>query len=169
VGRRAILFRIRSISYFFEQMIELQKKTPHMALINDYSTLINSDYVNHAGSLKNCYLIFNADFDENVHYSAIVVRVKDSMDCYMVGESELMYQDIDTKGYKNFFCESCTGCNESYFLKSCLGCSNCFACINLRNKKYHIFNEPYSKKNTLRKLKNISLVLIPDYCKFEKR
>jgi len=142
---------------FFEQMIELQKITPHMALINDYPTLINSDYVNNAGSLKNCYLIFNADFDENVLYSSIVVRVKDSMDCYMVGESELMYQDIDTKGYKNFFCESCTGCNESYFLRSCLGCSYCFGCINLRNKKYHIFNESFSKEEYFEKIKEFKL------------
>ena len=142
---------------FFEQMIELQKKTPHMALINDYATNINSDYVNHAGSLKNCYLIFNADFDENVLYSSIVVHVKDSMDCYMVGESELLYQTIDTKGYKLFFCESCTNCSESYFLNNCLGCDYCFGCINLRNKKYHIFNKPYTKEEYFEKIKEYKL------------
>ena len=142
---------------FFAQMIELQKKTPHMALIVDYSTLINSDYVGHAGSLKNCYLIFNADFCENVLYSTIVVRVKDSMDCYMVGESELMYQDIDCVGYRLFFSESCTKCSDSYFLKSCTGCDNCFGCINLRNKKYHIFNEPYAKEEYFKKIKEYKL------------
>ena len=138
---------------FFEQMIELQKKTPHMALLNTYATLINSEYVNHAGGLKNCYLIFNADFCENVLYSSIVVHVKDSMDCYMVGESELMYQAIDCTGYKLFFCESCSKCTESYFLKNCTGCDNCFGCINLRNKKYHIFNKPYTKEEYFQKIK----------------
>jgi hypothetical protein len=134
-------------------MIELQKKTPHMALLNTYATLINSEYVNHAGGLKNCYLIFNADFCENVLYSSIVVHVKDSMDCYMVGESELMYQAIDCTGYKLFFCESCSKCTESYFLKNCTGCDNCFGCINLRNKKYHIFNKPYTKEEYFQKIK----------------
>ncbi len=153
---------------FFEQMLELQKKTPHMALINDHATLINSDYVNHAGSAKNCYLVFNSDFCENVHYSTIVVSVKDSMDCYMVGESELMYQAIDSKGYKLFFSESCTKCTESYFLKSCIGCDNCFGCINLRNKKYYIFNKPYTKEEYLEKIKEYNLASNSELLKIKK-
>jgi hypothetical protein len=153
---------------FFEQMIELQKKTPHMSLVNTFATLINSDYVNHAGGLKNCYLIFNADFCENVLYSAIVVHAKDSMDCYMVGESELMYQDIDCSGYKLFFCESCTKCSESYFLKSCTGCDNCFGCINLRNKKYHIFNQPYTKEEYFEKIKEYKFDSYEELLKIRK-
>jgi hypothetical protein len=143
---------------FFEQMMELQKKTPHMALINDYSTLVNSDYVNHTGSLKNCYLIFTADFCENVLYSTILVRAKDSMDCYMIGESELIYQSINIgDSYKLFFSEDCSKCSESYFLKDCNGCDNCFGCINLRNKKYHIFNKPYTKEEYSKKIKEYRL------------
>src|SRR3989339_161021 len=153
---------------FFEQMIELQRKTPHMALVIDYATLINSDYVNHVGSLKNCYLIFNADFCENVLYSTIAVRVKDSMDCHMVGESELMYQTIDSVGYKLFFCESCSNCSDSYFLKSCSGCDNCFGCINLRNKKYHIFNKPYTKEEYLRKIEEYKLDSYEELLKIRK-
>ena len=154
---------------FFEQMIELQKKTPHMALITDHATLINSDYVNHAGSLKNCYLIFNADLCENTLYSSIVVRVKDSMDCTMVGESELMYQDINCIGYKLFFCENCANCSESYFLKNCIGCDNCFGCINLRNKKYHIFNQPYSKEEYSKKIKEYKLDNYSDLLQVQKK
>ena len=141
----------------FDQMKELQAKTPHMGMIQDYSTLINSEYVNHAGSLKNCYLIFNADFNENVHYSTVVIRVKDSMDCMMVGESELCYQDIEADGFKIFFSEGCEECREVYFSKDCTGCSNCFGCKNLRNKQYHIFNQPYSKEEYVQKLKEFHL------------
>jgi len=142
---------------FFEQMIELQKKTPHMSFLNNYTTLINSDYVNNTGSLKNCYLVFHADFCENVLYSSTIVRLKDSMDCIMIGESELMYQDINCDGYKLFFCENSSKCSESYFLKNCTGCDNCFGCINLRNKKYHIFNKPYTKEEYLEKIKEYRL------------
>jgi hypothetical protein len=28
----------------------------------------------------------------------------------------------------------------------CIGCSDCFGCIGLRNKKYHILNKPYTKE-----------------------
>ena len=153
---------------FFEQMIELQKITPHMGLVNDYATLINSDYVNHSGSCKNCYLIFNADFCENVLYSTIVVSVKDSMDCTLVGESELMYQDVNCTGYRLFFCESCSKCSESYFLKSCTGCDNCFGCINLRNKKYYIFNKPYTKEEYINKVKEYKLDSYEELLKVRK-
>jgi len=142
---------------FFGQMAELQKKTPHMGLLSDYGSLVNSDYVNAAASLKNCYLVFNADFNENVLFSNTIVHLKDSMDCQMVGESELMYQDIDCRGYKLFFCESCDNCSDSYFLKNCTGCDNCFGCINLRNKKYYIFNKPYSKDEYLEIVKEYKL------------
>ncbi len=142
---------------FFEQLLELQKKTPHMGLIVDHPTLVNSDYVNHAGDLKNCYLVFNSNTDENTHYSVLVTNVKDSMDCMMVGESELCYEDICAGGFNLFFSDDCGQCQDVYFSKACEGCTNCFGCINLRNKKYHIFNEPYSKEEYEKKIKEFKL------------
>ena len=56
-----------------------------------------------------------------------------------------------------FFCEDSKDCSESYFLKSCTGCMNCFGCINLRNKQHHIFNEPYSKEEYAKKIKEFRL------------
>jgi len=53
---------------FFEQIKEVMLKAPFMNLITGYSSLVNSDYVNHAGELKNSYLVYNADFCENVYY-----------------------------------------------------------------------------------------------------
>lgn len=35
----------------------------------------------------------------------------------------------------------------------CLSCQNCFGCIGLRNKKYYIFNKPYSKEEYETKVK----------------
>ena len=103
----------------FDQMKDLQKNTPHMSLLTDYWSLTNSEYINHAGQSKNCYLIFNADFCENVYYSNISVSVKDSADCYMIGESELCYEAIDTgSSYKIFFSENIANCTNIYFSKS---------------------------------------------------
>jgi hypothetical protein len=144
--------------HFFEQFKELQKKTPWSALIVDYSTLVNSDYVNHAGSLKNCYLTFNADFDENVLYSTLADHSKDSMDMNMIDGSELCYEGINCqKCFKTFFSEDCISCTDVYFSKGLSGCQNCFGCVNLRNKNYHIWNEPYSKEDYEAKLKELRL------------
>lgn len=139
---------------FFDQYRELQEKVPYMSLINTYSTLENSEYVNHAGSLKNCYLIFNADFNENVMYSRMVNHVKDSMDADIIGDSELCYGVINCgKCYKTFFSEDCTDCSNVYFSKNLSGCTDCFGCVNLRNKSYHIFNEPYTKEEYEKRVK----------------
>ncbi|MEK7583226.1 MAG: hypothetical protein AAB483_02380 [Patescibacteria group bacterium] len=142
----------------FEQMKELQKKTPHMALVSDYTNLVRSDYVNHAGSLKDCYLIFNADFDENCAYSNIMVHVKDSMDCTMGIDSQLLYECINySKAYRSAFCHTIEDCTDTYFSRYVSGCSDCFGCVNLRGKKYHIFNEPYSKEDYFKKIKEFRL------------
>ncbi|MBI4034097.1 MAG: hypothetical protein HY378_00930 [Candidatus Brennerbacteria bacterium] len=138
---------------FFEQLKELSLKTPYMSLITDYSTLVNSDYVNHAGTMKNCYLTFNADYCENVAYGVLVDYAKDSLDVNIFGESELCYEAINCgKCFNTFFSEDCTSCTDVYFSKDCVGCSHCFGCAGLRNKKYHWFNESISKDEFERRL-----------------
>ena len=143
---------------FFEQFRELQLKVPHMNLVVGYDSLVNSEYVNHAGELKDCYLIFNTDLCENVLYSRLVVQVKDSTDLDATLESELCYQDIVCfRSYRLFFSEHCTDCHDVYFSKNLEGCSYCFGCINLRNKKYYIFNKPHTKEDYQQKLKEFRL------------
>ncbi len=130
---------------FFEQLQELIRAVPHMNLVASYTTLVNSDYTNYASHLKNCYLLFDGDRCENVLYSKTVVGLKDSMECRMVGESELCYECIDVgRSSRIFFSEACEDSHDIYFSKNLVGCSNCFGCVNLRNKSYHIFNKPYS-------------------------
>ncbi len=143
---------------FFEQLRELTLKTPYMSLITDYSTLVNSEYTNHVGSLKNCYLVFNADYCENLYYGAVVIHAKDSMDVLCFGESELCYEVIMTgKSYQTFFSEDCNSCTDVYFSKALSGCDHCFGCINLRNKSYYIFNKKYSKEDYEKEIKKYKL------------
>jgi len=143
---------------FLQQLDELIRSTPQAALAVNYPTLVNSDYINHAATSKNCYLIFTADYCENVLYSSILLRNKDSMDCFGLGNSELCYWDVRCGGlYNTFFSEECVDCHDVYFSRYCRGCSNCFGCINLRNKNYHIFNQPYTKEEYQKKIKEFRL------------
>lgn len=142
---------------FFEQLHELIKKTPHMAMIQDYASLVNSEYVNHAGGLKNCYLVYNADFDENVHYSTTVINSKDSMDCIMLGESELCYEVVGATAFRAFYSMAVEDCTNVYFSKNLVGCSDCFGCINLKKKKYCFFNEQLSKEEYEKKVAEYKL------------
>ncbi|MDA2922223.1 hypothetical protein MYX07_03070 [Patescibacteria group bacterium AH-259-L07] len=143
---------------FFEQFKELEMAVPYPNLIVDHPTNVRSDYVNHAGQVKDCYLVFDSDNCENTHYAATLVDVKDSMDCNVMWESQLCYWDINCmRCYNTFFSEDCTDCHDIYFSKHLSGCSNCFGCINLRNKSYHIFNRPYKKEEYERKFKDFTL------------
>ena len=143
---------------FLSQWYELIRKTPHSALSVNYPTLINSDYLNHAGTAKNCYLIFHADYCENVLYSSMLVHAKDSMDCTNLDTSELCYEDtLCLKCSRVFFSDACRDCHDVYFSRNMSGCNNCFGCANLRNKQYYIFNEPYTKEAYHQKLKEFAL------------
>ena len=73
--------------------------------------------------------------------------------------SELCYDSMHS--YKNSRCvglrSQVTESLECAFLKDCQGCQNCFASANLRNKRYFIFNKPYTKETYLEEIKKWDL------------
>lgn len=143
---------------FFDQFRELQKKVPFMALLNEYPTLINSDYVNHAGHLRNSYFVFNADHIENSCYLNLTNEVKECLDGYSILFTELSYENINIeKSYGVHFSEDIVSGRNIYFSKHLSGCTDCFGCINLRNKQYYIFNEPYSREEYNKKWEEFNL------------
>ncbi|KKU94074.1 MAG: hypothetical protein UY26_C0003G0224 [Candidatus Jorgensenbacteria bacterium GW2011_GWA1_48_13] len=141
---------------FFEQVQELSAKAPRSALESAYLTLKNTEYANALGHSKNCYLIFWADYCENAFYSSFLNGLKDSLDCYRMKDSELCYEDVGcNKCYRTFFSEECDACNDVWFSRNCTGCTNCFGCVNLRNKNYYIWNEQYTKGEYFKKLSEL--------------
>jgi len=132
---------------FFEQFRELQLNVPRMALLTKNS--VNSEYTNHCGENKNCYLSFAVFGSENVlHSSDVWHRGQDVIDCSMITDSAtLCYECVD--------CEKINSCQYCYFVKEssdCLysydlrNCNNCFLCFNLRNKSFCILNKQYSRE-----------------------
>ena len=141
---------------FLEQFRELIKKTPQVGLATSHTTLVNSDYVNDAAYSKDCYLIFWADYCDNVMYSSLLANDKDSADCHILEESELCYGNLNCqKCYRVFFSEDCQNCENVYFSKNCIGCSNVIGCINLRNQKYMIENTQYTREDYEQKLREL--------------
>lgn len=132
---------------FFDQFIELKNKVPHLALFNTQGTIENSDYNNCTAYLKNCYLIAESDYCEDCYYSNLLKKSNDVMDCSVCYKDELCYKCIDCRECNNlFYSQDCESCNNSYFLRNCIGCEECIGCINLRHKKYMIFNKQYSQE-----------------------
>jgi len=141
---------------FFAQFKELFDVVPKQAMAGNYPTMINSEYSNWAGSLKNCYLITDADFVEDSAYGSSIYRSKDCLDCDMTADSELCYDCFNIKRCSGAIASvDCEECFNVRFCKNCLGCTECFGCVNLRNKAYYIFNKPYGKKEYGNKLKEL--------------
>ncbi|MBT4917302.1 hypothetical protein HON58_02575 [Candidatus Peregrinibacteria bacterium] len=130
---------------FFEQFDELLKRCPLPNLV--IGECENSDYANFAWKLKNCYLVTASDYSEDSMYSAYLIRSKDCLDCTFVNDCELCYQCLDTKkSYRCTFLQNCQDCSFCDFCFDCSGCESCLGCVNLRKKKYCIFNQEYSKE-----------------------
>jgi len=139
---------------FLKQLNDLFHQVPMMNLFTLYTTMVNSDFTNMVSWLKNCYMVTYSDYGENLIYGSFVNHSRDSVDNLMCKEIELCYETINcSKCYKAFYSIDCESCSDIWFSRNCTGCNNCFGCINLRNKSYYIFNQPYSKEEYENKIK----------------
>jgi len=143
---------------FLEQIKELIGKTPHAALESQYLTLKNSEYTNAIAWSKDCYMVFSADYCNNVFYSSILNGLKFSSDCLRGWESELCYESIGfINNYRTFFSDECDACIDVWFSRNCYGCTNCVGCVNLRGASNYIFNVKYLKEDYEEKIKEMKL------------
>lgn len=130
---------------FFEQFKELMQIVPWPS--RSVIRLVNSDYSSNAADLKNCYLCFNTGYSENSAYVVGGWKVNNSFDLYEARNTELSYENyMVDDSYRVFFSNNIEESTDIWFSKDLIGCQNCFGCVNLRGKTYHIFNEPYSKE-----------------------
>ena len=130
---------------FFDQFAELLNKVPRSALNIQNSE--NCDYCNFVFDSRNCYLSPCTYRSESLFYCYWSLDSKDCMDCSYIFKSEKCVNCTDCNHSYN--CTNCVlshNCIDSEFLYDCRSCTNCFGCIGLRHKEYHMFNEKLSKE-----------------------
>lgn len=136
---------------FFSQLRDLFNVVPRMSIFNNNCE--NTDYCNFSFQSKNCYLIGGNVGNEDCCYGHIVWVSKNCFDCLYVYRCERCYECTDcVQCYDTAFSYGCDNCSSSTLLRHCSGCSDCFGCIGLKNKQYHIFNQPLSKDEYVRKM-----------------
>jgi len=152
---------------FLAQFHELWLRTPVLGISIDIPAMESSPYTSHTGHLKNCYLLYHADSDEDCAYGFYVNDCRSVLDCGPIISCEFCYDSMHS--YRNNRCigmrSQVTESIDCAFLKDCMNCQNCFASANLRNKKYHIFNKPYSKDEYFEEMKKWNL---GSYKKYEE-
>jgi hypothetical protein len=142
---------------FFDQLYDLQLKVPNMhAFVSNNE---NSDFCNCTTEAKDSYLVQSGTKVENCYYSQNISRTKDSIDCMRTYKSESCYEcALADNSYDCSYLTDSDYCSESYFLDYCTSCKNCFACANLRQKQYWIYNKE-STKEEFEKVRNEFLSL----------
>lgn len=139
---------------FFEQFRELLYAVPWPS--RNVVRIVNSDYSNNAGDLKNCYLCFNAGSGEDSAYLVDIFNQKNCFDISSTTNSELCYDGMAVRDcYRTFYSLTCEKCHDVLLSRDCIGCSDCFGCANLRNKQYYIFNQPYTKEGYVAELERL--------------
>lgn len=156
---------------FFEQYAEMWHEVPILGLSLDLSSAKESPYNNHAGYLKNCYLLFHANHSENTAYGFHIDHVTDSLDSSLIISCELCYDSMHS--YKDNRCvgnrNQVANCIDCVFVRYAFNCQNCFASTNIRNKKYYIFNRPYTKEEYFKEISKWDLGSYKTYKEVQKR
>lgn len=145
---------------FLEQYKELMREIPFVAtFVVDESRMINSPYNNMVLDLRNCYLLSNADFNEDCSYGCEIEHSRNCVDNNLVHQSEMCYECVNVQNcYRAFYSIDCESSSDIYFCRDCNGCTDCFGCVNLRKQSYCIFNEPMGNKaNYMAKLQELGL------------
>ncbi|MBI4836431.1 MAG: hypothetical protein HY817_04190 [Candidatus Abawacabacteria bacterium] len=142
---------------FFSQWKKLWQTMPRLGLLV-WGDGINSDYTHDVIKCVNSYLIFDGEQAQECFYGETFHTIKDCVDFLKLRSCELGYEIIDCINCYNIqhsrFSENCS---DSYFLLDCIGCKNCFGCVNLRQKEYYIFNQPFSKEEYQKFITNAQL------------
>src|SRR3989344_8139054 len=154
---------------FFVQYHELLERTPRLALSN--KNAVNSEYCNYTVNNKNCYLCFSTGHSEDCLYCGPnMTKNKSCINCAMLYNSEQCYSSVDCdKCYATHYGQNSENCLNSAFLFNCRNVQDCLGCVNLRNKKYCIFNEQFTKEEYEEKLKDYNLGSHKNLLKFQEQ
>lgn len=137
-------------------MLELQSKVPHPH--NTGTKNVDCDWTDDVWESRECYLTRSAISLEHISYGYRLLHCKNSIDLTYCFDTEQSYDCLYCfKCYNLQHSFNSRDCIESAFLYDCRNCQNCFMSWNLRNKRYHILNQPYSREDYMIKLQEFNL------------
>jgi len=144
---------------FFEQLNDLWHEVPLLGLSSDLISVKTSPFNHDVGHLKNCYLLFQANYCEDsafgyyVGYSQSMFDSTAILQCQMGYDSMHSYKTNRCIGSRHQLSESI----DCLFCRDCQNCQNCFASANLKNKKYYAWNQPLTKEEYFKEVSKYNL------------
>ncbi|MDP3975609.1 MAG: hypothetical protein Q8P95_01710, partial [bacterium] len=110
---------------------------------------------------KSAYQCFDAYDLEDCQYCIETNSLKNCCDMTVCFNSQESYQCIHCpNNYGLKFCYHCDNSSESEFCAYSANLKNCFGCVYLKDKQYHILNQPYEPEEYRKKVAEIKKELI---------
>ncbi len=135
---------------FFAQFFELQKRTPRIAFSSSNNE--NSDYCNHAGYMKSCYLVVGSIDCQDCYYCTRIFRSKNCIDCLFLNDCELCFDATNCdRCYEVRHAFQCKDMRSSGWVRYCNGSHDLLFCVNRRQAQYQILNEQLSAEEFQKK------------------
>jgi len=140
---------------FFDQLTEVWAKVPRPHQVGRNNT--DSDWCDDAWESKNSYLSRSLLECEDLMYSYRNVRIKNTSDASYNYDCERCY-DITYcfNCFNTKYSFNCQNTVNGIFLIDCRNVQDSFMCWNLRNKRYCILNEQYTKEEYQAKIAAIN-------------
>ena len=150
---------------FFEQLKNLIRESPFLFAYHT-GNIVRSEFTNYSADNRDCYLSYSVIECENILYSEIIDKSKNSIDNYAVQRIDNCYYNIDCENnYNCIFAIKSQKCIDSSFVYDCINCQNCCLSSNLRNKQYYFKDVKLSKEEYQKEVANL---LIEKYSGFKK-
>lgn len=142
-----------------QTLFEAEKiKSPHVFAHVLKTESCTGDYIYNS---KNCYQSFDIQELEDGLYAYNVYQCKDIYDSSYIGTGcEINYECTCSFSNQNcFFSNQNTHSYNLEYCFLCFNCHDCFGCVSLKNKAFHILNQPYSEKEYRQKIAKIKAEL----------
>ncbi len=139
---------------FFVQFKELLNKVPMLNMQNDDGIAsLNSEYAQDFAFSKNCYLTSAGWYCDNAMYSYYTCYDRDVADSFFLNNSERCYECLESdRLFDSKYSRLCFDSMDLNFCYDLRNCQNCFMCVGLRGKNYHIRNKAYTREAYLEEL-----------------
>lgn len=149
----------KSRDKMFKKFWSFVKTKPIRASRVEHSKNVNGVIIVNS---QNCQNVVNCEGSENERYADWIFGHKDSMDVFVSGDSEKLYNTtaVGSQCSNVKFSFASKFITDSEFVINCRNCTNCFACIGLQNKSYCIFNKQYSPEDYFKELDRIKTSMI---------
>ncbi len=120
----------------------------------------NSDFGDFVHYCKNCYMSFDAAYDENCAYVYDTFHCKSVIDATYEFKDDLVYQAVDSISiFNSNFIVNSKNCSDSNYIFDCANVKNSLGCVGLANVEYCILNRQFTKEEYEKKSLEIITVL----------